>query len=45
MDEPLDLVQVGDRRLAQPCLAGDAPDVIATFRRQLDDATPDDFAC
>jgi bifunctional DNase/RNase len=44
IDVPLDLVQVGDRRLAQPWLTGDDPDTIATFRRQLDDATPDDFA-
>lgn len=44
IEVPLDLVQAGDRGLTESWLADGDPDAIATFRRQLDDATPDDFA-
>jgi len=43
IDVPLDLAQEGDRQLAQAWLDGDDDDAVAIFRRQLDDATPDDF--
>jgi bifunctional DNase/RNase len=44
IDVPVDLTQVGARGLAEAWLEGDDRETIAAFRRQLDDATPDDFA-
>ena len=43
IDVPVELVQMGDRGLAQPWLEHEDPDTVARFRRQLDEATPDDF--
>jgi hypothetical protein len=44
IEVPLDLTQVGARGPDRAWLPGDDPATIAAFRRQLDGATPDDFA-
>jgi hypothetical protein len=42
IDVPHEMVQMGHRRLTQPWFEDE--DAVARFRRELDDATPDDFA-
>jgi bifunctional DNase/RNase len=44
IEVPLELARVGDRGLSQPWLAGDHSDEIASFRKLLDDLSPEDFA-